>query len=236
MASIFLIRHGQASFGSEDYDKLSGLGLQQAKLAGEYLGRTPNVIERIVSGTLVRQRQTAEAIAASLERTTQAKLNVQIDARLNEIESDLHMEYLVPLLNVPPQELQTLRLEAKKSSRAYQKLLRRVFLHWQRLADCPESMESWVEFSGRVTSMLHEALQTGAAGTSTLMITSGGVIATVVQQILRLPATATYPLFEVMQNCSITHLLHDRKQVSLSSFNECSYLRTDNSVDLVTYR
>ena len=32
MASLYLIRHGQASFGSDHYDQLSPLGQRQADL------------------------------------------------------------------------------------------------------------------------------------------------------------------------------------------------------------
>jgi broad specificity phosphatase PhoE len=37
MASIYLIRHGQASFGSANYDQLSTLGQRQADVTGEFL-------------------------------------------------------------------------------------------------------------------------------------------------------------------------------------------------------
>lgn len=68
MASIFLIRHAQASFGTGDYDRLSALGLQQARIAGEYLGVAAAPITRIVAGPLRRQRETAAEIAATCTR------------------------------------------------------------------------------------------------------------------------------------------------------------------------
>jgi len=39
MGSIFLIRHGQASFGAENYDVLSPLGHQQSEALGDHLGQ-----------------------------------------------------------------------------------------------------------------------------------------------------------------------------------------------------
>ena len=37
MANLFLVRHGQASFGADDYDRLSPTGHEQSRLLGEYL-------------------------------------------------------------------------------------------------------------------------------------------------------------------------------------------------------
>ncbi|MCO8647501.1 histidine phosphatase family protein, partial [Burkholderia multivorans] len=39
MAELFLVRHGQASFGTDDYDRLSDVGVQQGVWLGEYLAR-----------------------------------------------------------------------------------------------------------------------------------------------------------------------------------------------------
>ena len=66
MGAIHLVRHGQASFGSGDYDRLSETGHLQARLAGEDMaarGLRPDVI---IHGGLRRQRETAEGILAAL--------------------------------------------------------------------------------------------------------------------------------------------------------------------------
>ncbi|MEE4145927.1 MAG: histidine phosphatase family protein, partial [Halieaceae bacterium] len=59
MATIYLFRHGQASFGSDDYDKLSPLGERQATLLGQYLRASGIVLDAAYSGDLLRQRDTA---------------------------------------------------------------------------------------------------------------------------------------------------------------------------------
>ena len=65
MATIYLIRHGQASFGAEDYDKLSALGMRQAQVAGEYLRDHGIILDAAYSGELLRQRETARLAIAS---------------------------------------------------------------------------------------------------------------------------------------------------------------------------
>src|SRR5690606_41408651 len=54
---LLLVRHGQASFGTDDYDVLSSVGEEQARLLGRALaGVTPDLV---VHGELRRQRETA---------------------------------------------------------------------------------------------------------------------------------------------------------------------------------
>jgi broad specificity phosphatase PhoE len=72
-----------------------------------------------------------------------------------------------------------------------------------------------------------------------VLVTSGGVVAAAVQQVLGLPDASAYRLFEAMTNCSITRLLHDRERISISSFNEYTYLvarSADPDPALLTYR
>ena len=62
MSVLYLIRHGQASFGSADYDELSTLGRRQARLLGDHFLKAGIRFDACWSGTLRRQRQTADAI------------------------------------------------------------------------------------------------------------------------------------------------------------------------------
>ena len=66
MSVIYLIRHGQASFGTDNYDQLSAVGREQSTLLGNYFAALGEPIDRIYTGTLSRQRETAQLIAAAL--------------------------------------------------------------------------------------------------------------------------------------------------------------------------
>jgi len=66
MGAIYLLRHGQASFGSNNYDQLSPVGHQQAKVLGQALksrGVQPDVL---VSGTMQRHLETASGALSEL--------------------------------------------------------------------------------------------------------------------------------------------------------------------------
>ncbi len=68
MGVLLLVRHGQASLGAADYDKLSDTGWRQAQITGARLAAADLVVDRVVSGALTRQRDTAQAVLAALGR------------------------------------------------------------------------------------------------------------------------------------------------------------------------
>ena len=60
MAEIYLVRHGQASFNSDNYDRLSDLGRQQSELLGHYFADRNISFDQIFTGTQLRHSQTAD--------------------------------------------------------------------------------------------------------------------------------------------------------------------------------
>ena len=66
MSVIYLIRHGQASFGTDNYDQLSAVGREQSAILGSYFADLREPIHGIYTGTLERQRETAQLVAAAL--------------------------------------------------------------------------------------------------------------------------------------------------------------------------
>ena len=80
MASLYLIRHGQASFGSDHYDQLSSLGQRQADISGRYFTDVGLHFAQAVSGDLSRQRETGERVLAAQPET----VPLHIDPRLND--------------------------------------------------------------------------------------------------------------------------------------------------------
>ena len=92
MATIYLVRHGQASFGAENYDQLSAMGQQQARVVGQYFRDCGIHLDAAYSGDLWRQRETAELALASQP----TPVPHQIDPRFNEIQNEEQLRYLMP--------------------------------------------------------------------------------------------------------------------------------------------
>lgn len=235
MATIYLIRHGQASFGAEDYDKLSELGCRQASVAGEYLAECGIVFDAIYSGDLLRQRETAQLATASQP----AALELQIDPRFNEIQNDQQLKYLVPELIKTNPVVQSLMERGLSNSKDYQKVIDAVFNYWVSPECDDPRIQSWADYSGGVRQALHDVMVEQGGGKTVGIFTSGGTIATLVAQVLGLSGEQTYRFYEPIFNCSVSQLFYTGTRVSLSYFNDRSFLQvlgTQRGENLISYR
>ena len=235
MATIYLFRHGQASFGADDYDKLSPLGERQAAVLGEYLRDSGIVLDAAFSGDLLRQRETAQLALASQP----VVVDHHIDPRFNEIDNDEQVKYLLPeVVKINPR-LRELVDGGLSSSKDYQKVIDAVFNYWVS-PQCDESrIRSWADYSGAVQSALQELIAQQGSGKTLGVFSSGGTIATIVAQVLGLSGQQTYQFYEPIFNCSVTQIFYSGERTSLSYFNDRSYLQVlgaKAAENLVTYR
>lgn len=235
MATLYLIRHGQASFGADDYDKLSELGGRQAEAMGRYLATHDIHLDAAYSGDLLRQRETASLALASQP----GEVPHHIDPRFNEVRNDEHLEHLAPKLAQRDPRLQALLEKGLKNSKDYQKIIQAVFNHWVS-PDCDEpAIQSWDDYSGGVRDALRDLVREQGAGKTVAVFTSGGTIATLVAHVLGLGGEHTYKFYEPVFNCSITQLFYSGERISLSYFNDRSFLQMmgrEAGENLVTYR
>ncbi|MBL8386263.1 MAG: histidine phosphatase family protein [Burkholderiales bacterium] len=164
MALLFLVRHGQASFGTADYDRLSDLGRQQARWLGEYFAARGLTFRRAVAGSLKRQRDTASEILAAMG----ADLAVHEHAGLNEY----HGEALYTAHTGGRDPLSHQRADY----RDYWRTLKAAMAAWteDRLAGVPET---WADFGARMRAGIDLACDGLAREDAALVVSSGGAIA-----------------------------------------------------------
>ncbi len=235
MATLYLFRHGQASFGADDYDKLSQLGRRQAEVLGHYLRDHDIQLDAAYSGGLLRQRETAALALASQA----GPVPYHIDRRFDEICNDEQIEHLLPVLARRDPALQELVDRGLSSSKDYQKVIEAVFTHWVSPACDEPRIQSWQDYSSRVGAALREVIHTQGAGKTVAVFTSGGTIATIVSQVLGLGGEHAYKFYEPVFNCSVTQLFYSGDKVSLSYFNDRSFLQilgASSGEQLVSYR
>jgi broad specificity phosphatase PhoE len=235
MATVYLIRHGQASFGAENYDKLSELGCRQAHIAGEYFRDYGIQFDAVYSGDLSRQRETARLAIASQPQ----EVPHHIDARFNEIKNDEQLKYLLPEVVKRDPKIQALVEKNLKASKDYQKLIEAVFNYWVTPACDDARIQSWANFSGGARQALQDVMQEQGSGKTIGIFTSGGTVATLVAQILGLSGEQTYQLYEPIFNCSVTQLFYNGSKVSLSYYNDRSFLQVlgkQLDENLISYR
>ena len=236
MASLSLIRHGQASFGSENYDQLSELGRRQADVSGEYFAEIGLNFDQAYCGNLSRQVETAERVLA--RQVQRPKLIV--DQGFNEVDNEGQIVCLLPELVKNNSQLNKVVEGASTDTKRYQKLIQAVFNAWVS-PDCPVMSEtaSWADYRKDVCGALQSAMASAKPGSDTAVFTSGGTIATAVSWVLGCTHDQIYKFYEPVFNCSITTLLFSENRVSLSNFNDISHLRLiGRQLDevLVTYR
>jgi broad specificity phosphatase PhoE len=139
VGSIYLIRHGQASFGADDYDVLSAIGVRQAEVLGEHLNQLGIAFDRCVSGSLRRQQHTANA---ALQRMNDAP-PLDIDAAFNEFDADAVIRALLPdLLPEEPEALHILRNGAQNRAE-FQRLFAKLIGRWISGEHDQPGLQSW---------------------------------------------------------------------------------------------
>ncbi|MDG2459544.1 MAG: histidine phosphatase family protein [Luminiphilus sp.] len=236
MASLYLIRHGQASFGTDHYDQLSALGQRQADVSGRFFADVGLHFSQAASGDLSRQRETGERVLAS--QPDPAALH--IDARLNEVDNEGQIAAILPILCERDPALAERVSASRTDSKQYQKIIQAVFTAWVS-PDCPElpATASWSDYLAGVRGALEDAMARAESGTDTAIFTSGGTIATAVSWVLGVRHDQIYGFYEPVFNCSITRLIFSRGRISLSNFNDTAHLQLLSrqlGEELVTYR
>lgn len=225
MPSILLIRHAQASFGAADYDVLSELGHAQTAALVAGLKRRGIRPERVVSGRLKRQRDTAAPCAAA------AGVPLEVDGRWDEYEDrDIlthHSDVAAGLERRPG--------DAPLSSREFQEILNRALVAWIEAGQASPGRETWVQFNARVQGALRELAESLGKGQSALVISSGGVIAALSASLMRLPPTALIAFNHVSINTGMAKLTVGRGGTTLISCNEHAHLE-EADPRLITYR
>lgn len=235
MATIYLVRHGQASFGAENYDQLSPLGQRQANATGEYFARIGVQFDRVYSGDLSRQRETCERVVA----LQAGSVEHAIDPRFNEIQNDEQIAKLSPVVTKTNPLIRALIEKGLSSSKDYQKVIEAVFNYWVSNDCSGYGIQGWPEYSGRVRDAVQEVMSREGSGKTIGIFTSGGTIATAVAQVLGLGGEQTYKFYEPLFNCSVTQLFYSGENVSLSYFNDRSFLQTigqEKGENFISYR
>jgi len=204
---VLLVRHGQASFGAEDYDVLSDVGREQSRAVGAELARRGLRSPVFSSGSLTRQRDTA-ALATDAE--------VAIDPRWDEYD---HLDLLKRYVRADA--------EHDGTSKGVQVLLDQALAAW--VAD-PDG--DWASFSGGALAALDDLVQRLGRGRDAVVVTSGGVIAAVCSALLGVGGGAVVALNRVTVNGAITKVVSGSGGTSLVCFNEHAHLPGP----LVTYR
>lgn len=232
VGSIYLIRHGQASFGAENYDVLSPIGLRQAQVVGEHFQQLGVRLDRCLSGSLHRQRETANAALAQLSDAP----SLEIDEAFNEFDADTVIRALLPeLLSEEPEALYILRNSAQNRAE-FQRLFAKLIGRWIADEYDQPNLQSWQGYVEQVRAGLMRVIEQANNKHSIAVFTSGGTITALLHLLTGIPVHKAFELNWQIVNTSLSLLKFRGSEVSLASFNSHAHLQLLKAPELVTYR
>lgn len=232
MSELFLVRHGQASFGADNYDQLSPLGAKQGEALGRYWTEKGMAFDKVYVGPLRRHEQTLTAVSQIFPLTPATCL-----PELAEHEAMEVFRYMLPQLANRTDRLGDMARELAKgkNGRLQLQAFVRFTRHWARGEIESGPYEPWTRFRQRVTSGIEQIIQAAAPRQRIVAFTSGGVIAAATGYALDVADWQTMGLNAAVYNGSFNIYRFSQReeglQFSLSQFNAIPHL----DVALQTY-
>ncbi|TBW32976.1 histidine phosphatase family protein [Azotobacter chroococcum] len=235
MGSIYLIRHGQASFGTLDYDVLSPLGKRQAEILGAHLSRLGIGFDRCISGSLKRQQHTASATLEQLHLAGMKPPAIETDPAFDEINIDAVLQAHLPDLFPAHQDLQRALQQAAAQPSSFQRLFGQAIEQWISGKHEKATLESWNSFRERVQGGLNRLLVDAPPQARIAVFTSGGPIITLLHLIAGISAHRAFEYAWQIANTSFSQLRFQGNVVTLTSFNSHAHLEKMQTPELITY-
>lgn len=230
MSTIYLIRHGQASFGAQDYDALSPLGFEQSKVLGEVLAPRLAGSDRVhvLSGAMRRHRETAATCLAAMAHALEA----EVDADFNEFDHEAVLDAHEP-------RWRELAIGSTGAPADVQKLFHSLFEpafgRWISGAHDADYREPWPAFRGRCEGALARTVERLGPDDTALVFTSGGTIAALCIELMNLGVADAFRLNWRFANAGITRLEVDRDRVQVASLNEHAHFAGERA-HLLSFR
>jgi len=221
MATLFLVRHGQASFGSANYDCLSATGRQQARWLGEYFAERGTEFTRVVAGSLSRQQDTAREILAGMGRGDA----VETHPGLNEYDGESIFRAYTDTDPIAHQNGDRVQ---------YWRTFRKAYEAWagDRLSN---AAETWQDFGARVAAGLSHATEGATREQAILVVSSGGAIGRAVADLLGAPTQTAIEMNLQFRNSAFCEIIVGREARRLLTFNALPHLERPGRRDAITF-
>ncbi len=222
MAEFYLVRHGQASFGSANYDQLSDMGYQQALWLGEHFLQQGIEFDRVITGSMLRHEQTAHNICQGL----QLDLPMDVHEGLNEFDFYALVQcYFKMFPDQQPKE--------EKSRTYFFKVLKAALLLWSKGELQGALPETFIQFKQRVNDAL--AYIQDSQAKRTLVVSSGGPISMAMCHILDLQNEKMIQLNMQIKNSSYSQFFYKNNTTFMAGFNATSHLEKPDRDGSITF-
>ena len=206
MGEIYLFRHGQASFGEDNYDRLSPNGVIQSQILARHLARTDKFFDAIYFGSLDRQQKTAREL---IDYYTENKLPVPrpvVSKAFNEYDSVAVWQALVAEISREDSSIEKDAAAMTGSKKAFQRIFSQVMNRWIAGRYDATGIPDWKDFKQQVNLGLSDLTALHGARKQIAVFTSGGPISVAVQAALELSDKKTLEVSWQLMNASVTRI------------------------------
>jgi broad specificity phosphatase PhoE len=244
VSALYLIRHGQASYGEADYDALSAIGVRQAEQLGAWWAAHGATVDAVYVGPRQRQIDTARHILDAVRSAGLAWPEATTLDAFDEYPAFELLRYWLPILQAEDRDFQALMAAAAtRSDRAHilDTAFQFIIGKWSLGELDVAHLETFAAFIGRVERGLshlaeaHPARRTDGNRVRVAVITSGGPIAVAMRIALGLDDETTLRVGSVVRNASFSEFRNvpASRPLTMIGFNATPHL-----VDkvLFTYR
>ncbi len=240
MSLLYLVRHGQASFFAENYDRLSPLGERQAHRLGEFLAARGVRFDAAYSGPAERQKRTAEIIASTMNELGCPCPAATVIAGLNEHSGDKLLSAPAartffeqhPELGPLEKSFRAAR-EPDDVQKSFQKLFEAAVRRWTDGELTVPGVEMWHEFHERARTAIKSITSHAERGRTVLAVSSVGPISVALQEALQTAIPVSPDLGWRLRNASVTTFLYTPDRITLDGFNSVAHLANPEEI---TYR
>ncbi len=217
-----LIRHGQASFGHENYDRLSELGVKQCFWLGEHFFSIGKKFDSAIIGSMYRHEQSMSSFIDGYGRN----IPYIVDDRLDEYSFQTLID---KYREIDPTNFQV----SDNPKRDYYENIKRALGFWMESVIDSDGEKSWKCFRSSVEESFYNL--TGKNGKRTLILSSGGPISVVIASLMGLKNDTLLSMMLQIKNSSYSTILYNGNDFTLDGFNAVSHLNTSSRKSYITF-
>ena len=232
MSTVYLVRHGQASFGAADYDALSPIGIEQSRTLGSWMASCGLKMDHALVGEQQRHTQTAEHCWNAFKSESQRASKVV--AGFSEFDHVEILHRLRPDL-AGQAALSEWLSRTENPRREFQKVFAQALARWVEGKHDGYS-QSFVSFRARCWQALLDQLNSTSSSDVIWIFTSAGPISAIVQEALAISNERIPELTWLLVNTGITKLLCREDSVRVATLNQYAHLEQANRSEWITYR
>lgn len=236
MSMIYLIRHGQASFGHDNYDKLSTLGVRQSRILARHLFDTGFRPDAVYSGAMDRQTATAEEVRSFFAEHGRPLPDLERVSGFDEYDTTAIVTAMFPAMADEDPSLHDELPRMYSSKKSFKRVFETAMLRWVTGRYDTDGIEAWEGLKARVARDMTAIMERLGSGRTVAVFTSGGAIAASLSNVLGLPGEKAMRLNWQIVNTSLTRYMYNDERITMAGFNSFTHLELGGDPSLITYR